>query len=126
MACKTSRTPWACRSICPGFIDGMGMYADGVRTYGRRASWLLGSSPSEIGRRGRHSKSIDRDRPEIIISPRPVRLLLAIGALSPRVGEWLLRRLGMHEIFEGRGARLRPWADRAQLQPHSTSARRPW
>jgi short-subunit dehydrogenase len=99
MACKASGTPVSASVICPGFIDGTGMYADGVRTYGRRASWMLGSSPSETVVAS-VIKAIDRDRPEIIISPRPVRILLAIGALSPRVGEWLVRKLGMHEIFE--------------------------
>jgi short-subunit dehydrogenase len=99
VACKASRAPVSASVVCPGFIDGVGMYADGVRTYDRRASKLIGTSPTATVVAA-VLDAIDRDRPEVIVSPRPIRVLLALSAITPRAGEWLVLKLGMHELFE--------------------------
>lgn len=85
--------------VCPGFIGELGMYADRAHSQGHTSPWTLGVSPPEAVVAG-VMRAIDRDRAEVIVSPRPVRLLLAIGALSPRLGGWLGRRLGLHAVFE--------------------------
>ncbi len=96
---KVSGSRVSASVVCPGFIDGVGMYVDSVREHGRRAPFALGtSSPASVV--AAIIRAIDRDRPEVIVSSRPLRLLLMLGAISPRLGEWLCRKLGGHLVFE--------------------------
>jgi hypothetical protein len=75
------------------------MYADSVREHGQRAPFAIGTtSPEAVA--AAVVRAIERDAPEIIVSSRPIRFLLVLGAISPRLGEWLLRKLGGHQIFE--------------------------
>ncbi len=43
-------------------------------------------------------RTIDRNRPEIIVNSRPLRPLLALGALSPRFSDWMIGALGITEF----------------------------
>lgn len=84
--------------LCPGFIDEVGMYVDTVNEHGQRAPIALGTSaPAAVVRA--LIRSIEKDLPEIIVSPRPIRLLCAVSALWPRVGGWILRKLGADLFF---------------------------
>jgi len=85
--------------VCPGFVAEVGMYADQVLARGHRAPVTLGSSSvHEVARAV--LRAIDRDQPELVVSPRPIRLLVALSALSPRLGEWIARRAETHRVFE--------------------------
>lgn len=87
--------------VCPGYVSGAGMYADAVEETGVEASGALGTStPDEVA--GAVVRSVLEDAPEVIVSPRPVRPLLALSELSPRFGEWLGRKLGLFRVFEER------------------------
>jgi hypothetical protein len=44
-------------------------------------------------------RAIENDLPEVIVNPVPVRPLLAITALFPRVGEWLSGKIGANNFF---------------------------
>jgi short-subunit dehydrogenase len=99
VSCKASGVQVSASVVCPGFVDGVGMYVDSVRGHGRPAPIWLGTSSAEAVAAA-VVRAIERDRPEVIVSPGPVRLLLMLGAISPRLGEWLLRRLGGHLVFE--------------------------
>jgi short-subunit dehydrogenase len=85
--------------ICPGFIEDVGMYADSVPRHGRRAPLALGTSSAKDVARAT-LEAIDRDLPEVIVCPRPMRLVLALGAIRPTAAEWLLEKLGAHLVFE--------------------------
>jgi short-subunit dehydrogenase len=85
--------------ICPGFVEEVGMYADEVLSRGHRAPMLLGTSSVHAVARAVLG-AIDRDRPEVVVSPRPIRLLMILAALSPRLGEWAARQAGAHRVFE--------------------------
>lgn len=85
--------------ICPGFVEEVGMYADEVVARGNRASIALGTSSVHAVARAVLT-AIDRDRAQIVVSPRPIRLLLLLAALSPRLGEWITRQAGAHHVFE--------------------------
>lgn len=99
MSCRVSGSRVSASAICPGFVERVGMYADSVREHGHRAPFAIGtSSPEAVA--AAVVRAIERDAPEIIVSSRPIRLLLVLGAISPRLGEWLLRKLGGHRIFE--------------------------
>jgi len=79
-------------AISPGFVSEAGMFA--VRN--RRAPWLLGTStPDDVARAV--VRAIAQDIGEIIVNPGPMRLMLALDALSPRLSTWLLRRSGVYD-----------------------------
>ena len=77
-------------AICPGFVTGEGMFAK----FGIAPPLLLGScTPEQVA--AAVVRAIRRDVPEIIVNSVPVRPLLALGALSPRAGLWILNRMGI-------------------------------
>jgi short-subunit dehydrogenase len=81
-------------AISPGFVSEAGMFA--VRN--RRAPWLLGTSTPEAVARA-VVRAIAKDVGEIIVNPGPVRLMLALDALSPRLTTWVLRRSGVYDYY---------------------------
>jgi NAD(P)-dependent dehydrogenase (short-subunit alcohol dehydrogenase family) len=83
--------------ICPGFVEA-GIYSRIKERTGCVAPALLGSSSPERVVRA-VMRAIRNDLPEVIVNPYPVRPLFALTALFPRVGEWVLTRLGAHDFF---------------------------
>jgi short-subunit dehydrogenase len=91
------QTPISFSVICPGFTAGEGMYQRMV-DQGVGSNRLLGETTTakvadEV------VKAIRRDLPEIVESGSPVRPMLAIGQLAPRLAERLMDRFGGNEIF---------------------------
>jgi hypothetical protein len=82
--------------ITPGFVEA-GIYAR-LKAKAGPAPALLGSSAPELISRA-VIQAIERDRPEIIINPIPVRPLFAFAALFPSVGEWVIERIGANNFF---------------------------
>lgn len=100
MSCKAQGTPVSASVVCPGFVEEVGMYVDSALAHGHRASFLLGtSSPEAVA--AATIRAIERDTPETIVSTRPVRALVMLGALSPRLLEALCIKLRLHSVFEG-------------------------
>lgn len=97
-SCRVSGSRVSASVVCPGFIDIVGMYADNLQEHGHRAPITLGTSRPEAVV-GAVFRAIEKDLPEVIVSSRPVRLLIAISALSPGLGEWLYRKMGTHSLF---------------------------
>lgn len=88
-------------AICPGYVSGTGMYVDAVERTGVEAPDRVGrASPSSVA--SAVVRSVKGDRPEVIVNSTPVRPLLVLQEASPRLGEWLGRRLGLFAGFEGR------------------------
>jgi short-subunit dehydrogenase len=83
--------------ILPGFVEA-GIYAHLKERSGCSAPPLLGTSPPQKVVRAVF-RAIEKDRPEIIVNPIPVRPLLATGALFPSLGEWALNLTGGHDFF---------------------------
>jgi short-subunit dehydrogenase len=100
MSCKVSGSGVSASAVCPGFIDGVGMYVDSALSHGHQAPFALGtSSPEAVA--SAVLRAIETDAPELIVSSRPIRPMLMLGAISPRLLEWCLIRLRMHSVFEG-------------------------
>ncbi len=100
ISCRTAGSRVSASVVCPGFIDDVGMYADKVGEHGHQAPFLLGtSSPAAVIKA--IFRAIEKDLPEVIVSSRPVRMLVAINAISPRLGEWLVQRVNAHLVFAG-------------------------
>lgn len=97
--CRASGTNVSASVVCPGFIDDVGMYADRVNENSQRAPFVMGTS-SSLDVVKAVFDAIDKDRPEVIVSSRPVRMLVAINAISPRLGEWLILKTKAHGVFE--------------------------
>jgi short-subunit dehydrogenase len=77
-------------AICPGYVTGEGMFAK----FGVSAPRTIGScTPEQVA--AAVVDAIRRDRPEVIVNSMPVRPLLALNALSPRLGLWLLEAMGI-------------------------------
>lgn len=83
--------------IIPGFVEA-GIYANLKKRTGCSAPVLLGASPPEKVARA-VIRAIERDLPEIIVNPLPVRPLLALSALLPSVGEWAINQTGTNDFF---------------------------
>jgi short-subunit dehydrogenase len=80
--------------VSPGFVSEAGMFA--VRS--QRAPRLLGTSTPEAVARA-VVRAIAKDVGEIIVNPGPVRLMLALDALSPRLSTWVLRTSGVYDYY---------------------------
>jgi short-subunit dehydrogenase len=77
-------------AICPGYVTGEGMFAK----FGVSAPRTIGScTPEQVA--AAVVDAVLRDLPEVIVNSMPVRPLLALNALSPRLGRWLLQAMGI-------------------------------
>jgi short-subunit dehydrogenase len=83
--------------VTPGFVEA-GIYARIKSQSGCSAPRLLGACPPQKVCQAM-LKAIRGDLPEVIVNRYPVRPLLALSMLSPRLGEWITSRLGVHEFF---------------------------
>jgi short-subunit dehydrogenase len=97
--------------ICPGFTAGDGMYQRMVDE-GVKSNLLIGETTTEKVAE-RVVEAIRHDRPELIESGSPIRPLLALNQLAPRLGEWMTERSGGTAIFR-RAAAVRGRLDGAE------------
>lgn len=99
-------------TLIPGFVTGAGIFARHEEN-GIEAPWLFGTTtPEKVGRAV--VEAIRRDPPEILVTPRPLRPLLALAALAPKTAERLAERVGVKEVSRAvaRGHRRLEVSDR--------------
>jgi short-subunit dehydrogenase len=83
--------------VVPAFVEA-GIYARLKARSGCSAPRLLtGCSPEQVARAV--LRSIEGDVPEMIVSRYPIWPVLAISAVSPRLGDWIAARIGVHDFF---------------------------
>ena len=83
--------------VCPGFVEGDGMYQRMVDK-GFRANRLMGSTTTRrVAERVVHA--IRTDSPEVNDTGRPMRPGIALSVVAPRLTECITARLGMTEMF---------------------------
>jgi short-subunit dehydrogenase len=85
--------------VCPSFVADAGMWADS----GAKAPRAMREVPPE--RVADAVRKVIDGRAEILVTPGPVRPLLAIGQLFPSLDEKLLRMLGVLAALKDRAAR---------------------
>ena len=79
--------------VCPGFIRDSGMFHDS----GQSAPKLLGSSlPQDVA--DGVIKCIRNNSAEVIVNPGPMKPLLALNQISPRLGDWVVKLFGVPEM----------------------------
>jgi short-subunit dehydrogenase len=83
--------------IVPAFVEA-GIYARLKASSGCQAPGLLtGCSAEQVAQAV--FRAVERDAFELIVNRYPVRPMLALSALCPSLGEWLVRRIGVHDFF---------------------------
>lgn len=83
--------------VCPGFTAGEGMYQR-MKEEGVGSNRVLGETTLEKVADAVVA-AVRNDRPEVLESGSPVRPLLALGQLSPRLSEYMLERFGATAMF---------------------------
>lgn len=84
--------------VCPGLVRDEGMYARIDHSAGRRAQrWLGTTTPQSVA--SAVVRAISEDRSEVLVTPKPMRPLLALGALFPRLQERLVPALGVTKMY---------------------------
>jgi short-subunit dehydrogenase len=80
-------------AVCPGYVTGAGMFAK----FGVRPPKAIGScTPQQVARAT--VRVIKRNRPEVIVNSLPLRPLLSLAALSPRLAGRMISALGVTEF----------------------------
>lgn len=80
--------------VCPSFVSDVGMHAQQEEDTGFKAPRMAGMvSPEAVAKAT--VRAIKKDQPEALVFGMPVRPMLALYMLSPRFGEWYLRRMGL-------------------------------
>jgi short-subunit dehydrogenase len=84
-------------AICPGFIRDSGMFHDS----GQKPPKLLGSSlPQDVA--NAVLNCIKKQKAEVIVNPGPMKPLLALGQISPRLGDWVVNLFGVPKMNKKR------------------------
>jgi short-subunit dehydrogenase len=83
--------------VCPGFVAGDGMYQRMVEE-GISSNRMMGETTTEKIAEC-VVEAVRRDRPEVVESGAPVRPMLALGQIWPRLTERLVATFGGAEIF---------------------------
>ena len=92
--------------IAPGFVEA-GIYSRLKARLGKSAPFALGAvGPHRVA----HAvvRAIRKDLPEVVISRFPIWPVLAMLAVAPRLGLWVVARLGTHEFFRQAAASESP------------------
>ena len=86
-------------TVCPSFVADAGMWADS----GVQAPALMKEVP--LNQVLKAVKTVlSGSTTEVLVTPSPIRPLLALYALFPRLGPWLLKKLGVWAALERRQA----------------------
>jgi short-subunit dehydrogenase len=85
-------------AICPGFMEGEGMYADMRSEFGVAAPRLMRALPAQrVG--AAVATAIERDLPEVLLMTGAPRLTLLAATAAPRLFERLTMRLDLAAPF---------------------------
>lgn len=76
--------------VCPGFATDGGVYETLKQRTGREAPWWIGLTTADAVARS-VVKTLKHNWPEAVVSFPPMRLIFAVNAVFPRLGEWLVR-----------------------------------
>jgi short-subunit dehydrogenase len=90
--------PVSASVICPGFMDGAGMYEEMKKDHGVRAPLVVGSMHAALlGDAVIHA--IESDQPDVILMKGAPRLFVALLALLPRAFEYFSHKLDTASVF---------------------------
>jgi short-subunit dehydrogenase len=91
--------------IVPGFVEA-GIYTKLKTRSGYSAPASFGTSkPERVSEAV--IRAVERNVPEIIVNPLPVRPLLAFNTVFPSMGEWVTDKLGGNQFFKRVAEKIR-------------------
>jgi short-subunit dehydrogenase len=94
---ELSDSPVNISVICPGFITESGMFHEA----GISPPKMLGSSlPQDVA--DAVITSIRNNSAEVIVNPGPMKPLLALNQVSPRLGDWIVKLFGIPKMNQKR------------------------
>lgn len=97
LSAQELKWPISASVICPGFMDGAGMY-EAMKKYGVSAPSAMGAtSASKLG--AAVIRAIETDAPDIILMKGSPRVIIALLALMPRMYEFIIAKLDMSALF---------------------------
>jgi short-subunit dehydrogenase len=92
------RSPVGFSVVCPGFVTDAGMYARWAKQ-GIRSPRIAGtSSPEKVA--AVVVSCIEKDRSEVLVNTPPIRPLVVLANIAPRIVPRLLRTFGYTGVFE--------------------------
>jgi short-subunit dehydrogenase len=103
--------------VCPGFVAESGMWASG----GLAAPAIMREVPLQQVVDG-VMRVVD-GAPEVLVTPGPMRPMLALAQLSPRLDGFLLKRLGVLAVLRQRADSIQ--TDRAASEAHGVAGEPP-
>jgi short-subunit dehydrogenase len=97
--------------VCPGFVSDAGMWADHEAGGGKLPMMLRTVGPEKVA--AGVVKAI-KGQPEVVVATGPMRPLLALSELSPRIRVGLGGRMGLTKAMRDESERLALGADRGK------------
>jgi short-subunit dehydrogenase len=83
-------------TVCPGFVANTGMWADG----GHKAPTLFSEVSPERVVKAVHA--VIRGKPEVLVTPGPIRPMLALTQFFPRLDGFVLKNIGVLRTMRAR------------------------
>jgi len=105
--------------VCPGFVSGAGMWADRQAAGARRPFTLGTVRPQKVA--DAVVRAI-KGHPELIVAALPMRPLLALIDVAPRLRVTISRRLGLAATMREEAHNLRVGENRRQAAKRRTEA----
>jgi len=105
--------------VCPGFVSDAGMWADHETGGGKLPMMLRTVSPEKVA--DGVLKAI-KGHPEVVVATGPMRPLLALSELSPRIRVGLGGRMGLTKAMRDEAERLELGGDREKAASSEAEA----
>jgi short-subunit dehydrogenase len=83
--------------VAPGSVAGRGMFARGQAEGIRMPRALRLTTPEAVARAV--VRAIEADVPQVLVYPSPIRPILALGLVAPRLAERANEQLGLGRLF---------------------------
>ncbi len=98
MRCEYLKSPVGFSVVCPGFVTETGMYAR-WEDQGSKAPRMVGrSTPDKVAQVV--VRCIQKNRGEALVNTPPVRPLIVLSNIAPRVVPRMMKLLGYTRTFE--------------------------
>jgi short-subunit dehydrogenase len=100
LSAKDRRSSVSASVVCPGFMEGAGMYERNKHKYGIKAPRLLGGSLRGEKAADAVVRAVEQDLPEVMVQRGTPRFSMAVSAMFPRLSEKIATAFGLCRGFK--------------------------